>query len=254
LFQPIGQFILIVEEQGVPLPHGFADDTFEREPDEPIAFAGRWRVREEGLILGEIRSVRIGKWRDQEKGISAPDDAFDAVLPIVFERGDADGGASPRLRIGGAALAPIFTPGPAPVRDLEGFRAYLAGHAASGGWMTTLEGASKQWWSFADDGTFATWIDPPPPAIFEDDAMFTPVRYEGRWTVAHDQRDGLDLIFSLNAHASMLLLSDLRAIDRAGRQREAPDHRVPLEWVDGKLRIEIDGRRYMRQALPDPQP
>ncbi|MHC5004182.1 MAG: hypothetical protein ACYTJ0_13790 [Planctomycetota bacterium] len=120
-------------------------------------------------------------------------------------------------------------PGPVPLRGAAHMRSYLSGAPA---WMDRGDDGPDQFWSFAPDGTCRTWVipgedDPGPPAVSGlPDLPAGTTMIIARWA----------------ATEAVLSLTQLRTEHGA----TLPDVDVPLRWIDGKLRIGIDGRQHMR--------
>ncbi len=114
----------------------------------------------------------------------------------------------------GACSQRTPAPGPVPLRSKQQVHAFLSGQ------RIVATGDDSLWWQFEEDGTFQAQCDLHVPQEAD------PYLLRGRWSVTLHR----------------LELSDLDP----GPVGEA-ELSLPLGWVDGKLRIEVDGRRYQRR-------
>jgi hypothetical protein len=107
-------------------------------------------------------------------------------------------------------------------------RAHLVGADA---WRAVLDDGEELFWSFSDDGTCTAWIAGEGLA----DLHFALSRVVPRGTRQIQAR--------WTADTERLSLTDVTHL-KADPLR---DMGFPLGWVDGKLRIEIAGRRFMKR-------
>lgn len=120
------------------------------------------------------------------------------------------------------------TVGASPLRGADHMRTHLVGAEA---WRAVLDDGEELFWSFEEDGTCTAWIAGEGRA----DLHFALSRLvpegtrqiQARWT-ADTERLRLTNVTHLKA-------DPLR------------DMTLTLGWVDGKLRIEIDDRRFIKR-------
>jgi hypothetical protein len=122
----------------------------------------------------------------------------------------------------------VPAPGPVPLRDATQMRGYLASPQ-----VWTLRGVDgvDQFWSFNVDGTCKAWILP--------DGPMTLAEVTGLDTVP---ADATLFTATWTATEGVLTLEQIRTDTGA----TVPDATLQLDWVDGKLRIGIGGRRYWK--------
>ncbi|MHC5114803.1 MAG: hypothetical protein ACYTGP_10300 [Planctomycetota bacterium] len=116
--------------------------------------------------------------------------------------------------------------GPVPLRSVRQMKRFLGG-ATYRDWIPA--DALFHMWRFHADGRFELWVEGPNPITLyleighralPEDAR----RISGRW----------------DATKTELTLSEVTAADGT----ECHDMEMGLLWVDGKMRIDIDERRY----------
>ena len=120
------------------------------------------------------------------------------------------------------------TVGAVPLRDADHMRGHLT-HAPA--WRAILDDGAEMFWTFAEDGTCRTWIEGEGRADLH--YALTRIAPEGSRRMQANW----------SADTERLTLTGVTT----GDGELLRDMGFPLGWVDGKLRIEIDGRRYMRQ-------
>jgi hypothetical protein len=136
---------------------------------------------------------------------------------------------------GGSAPVPAPAAGPVPLRDAAHMQGYLAGGEA---WQLRGVDGVTQFWSFDADGTCKAWILPDESAMPLADACVVP-------GIPHDAT-----LFTAKWSATEVTLALEGITTDTGVA--VPDTTVVLQWVDGKLRIGIAGRQFMRFTQRSP--
>jgi hypothetical protein len=103
------------------------------------------------------------------------------------------------------------TPGPVPLENARGMTAFLTSGRFD---AVGTQDRGDTWWHFRNDGSF--------------EAQQAAIRLKGRW----------------KASMTELHLSKLSVSTEGKPASVAPDQTRRLEWQDGKLNINIDGRQY----------
>jgi hypothetical protein len=120
------------------------------------------------------------------------------------------------------------TVGATPLGGAEHMRSYLVQQSD---WRAILDDGEELLWSFSDDGTCQAWIEGEGRA----DLHFALSRIVPEGTRRIDAR--------WTADTERLQLTDVTH----WKADPLRDMGFPLGWVDGKLRIEIAGRRFMKR-------
>lgn len=247
-FGKTGWFRLVAADENATLsrrvlPAGFPEG-------EHRGYEGDWVIREDGLRLTNIRPATF--WQPGTRPTrDEPVASEHAATVDIRWAGENQDGRHPELVIDGRRFGRSPSPvGAVALHSLEQLETYLS----SSPFRAQERGSeSGRVWTFNADGAFTAWIDPstedaPVAGPIVSQLAHDAVRITGRWRIAHEPPDDLDLVFSLNKNKSQLVLSDVRIEGGADDGRVIDELVVPLGWVDGKLRIEIDGVMYMRHA------
>ncbi len=226
------------------LPEGFPEGQHR-------GYEGDWCLREDGLRLTNIVPARF--WQPGTRPTKDEPGTSNYAATVVIHWADkSEGGSREELNIDGRTYRFMMpTVGGVALRNLAQLERHLTlspfGAPFKRGSVITLV------WSFEPDGSVAAWVESPEQQEPRAARILSPLpsealRISGRWRVAHEPPDDLDLVFSLNKNKSHLLLNEVHIEGGEDDGSVIDELIVPLGWVDGKLRIKIDGVMYMRHV------
>lgn len=222
------------------LPKGFPEGQHR-------GYEGDWCIREDGLRLTNILPATF-----RQPGTRPTKDepgTSDYAATVVIHWADiGEGGPQEALIIDGRTYSVAPIAGGIALRNIEQLEQFLT-HGSFGATINRGSDVAIVW-SFESDGRVAAWSESleqgePRPARIVSQLPNDALRISGQWQVSQEPPDDLDLVFSLNKNKSQLVLSDVRIEGGEDDGRVIEELIVPLGWVDGKLRIEIDSVMYM---------
>ncbi len=226
---------------------------------------GRWDVHNGQVVLDRVRSItreelraalRAGEDADWSGRSVDEEIAFDLV-------GDGTQPRIQQLEMGRDVYARTPVVGGAPLHSLDELHRYLTAGTFSR--RVSRQSHVTIEWTFAED-TFDVLVagfgEGAPAGISHQEISHDwwpdgAVRLTGEWSITHEPgepNEEIARIFSLNRDPSTLHLRGLRFQRPDGAGIDGPGKRdILIAWVDGKLRIELDGQTYMRRGASESQ-
>lgn len=211
---------------------------------------GRWDVRDGQVVLGRVHwitreelraALRAGEDADWSGQVVEEEIALDIVW-------DEDQPRIQKIQLGRDVYARTPVVGGVPLHSLDELQRYLTAGAFSR--RISRQSPVTMEWTFAED-TFEVSVaglgEDSSAALGHDWWPDGVGRLSGKWSMTHEPTEEIAKVFSLNRYPTTMYLRELTFLTPDGEAIDGPDEReVLVSWVDGKLRIELDGQTYMR--------